>query len=863
MIGETILQYQILEKLGAGGMGVVYKALDTKLNRTVALKFLPEDEQAGETDRARFLQEARAASAINHPNVCVIYDLKEHEGGQFIVMEYVEGRTLKQMTTNQELIPVEKAVDFALQISEAMQAAHEWGILHRDIKSENIMVTPSGQVKVMDFGLALVKGSQRLTRSSSTVGTIAYMSPEQIEGKPVDARADIFSFGVVFYEMLTGHLPFAGDNQAAVIHAILNLPPKPIESSQLAPDLIELIARALEKDVEKRCQSMQEMHDELLRIKQGKENSAGYKPKRTTVSPKRRKRSKKHVISTAALVCSLAVAAFIFFRPMLSKPLPEMTIVPFACSPGMERSPAFSPDGNQIAYIGDGGNQKDNDVYVKMIGTGVPLKLTRKPAPRGSPAWSPDGSMVTFLQLSGKESGIYKVPALGGVEQRLLAIDSTNVRAGLDWSPDGGSIVYSDRDSANVPNGIFLLSLSTMEKHQITFPPLGTAGDDEPTFSPNGKRITFRREYSYGSHAVFVIPTTGGAEKRITEVIQFIFDLAWAQNGREIIYTSDRGGTYSLWRVSVKNRKPKPLAASVEDAFQIAVAKKGTKLAYAKMSGSDTIWKGDIPEQEGQMVATRHLIGINRGHWLGRFSPDGQRIAFSSMGSGNPEVWICDNDGSNPLQLTDFGGHHTGSPYWSPDGRRITFDSRPEGHSDIFTMNADGRQLERMTTELSDDRIPSYSRDGSWIYFTSNRGGSYAVWKCPAAGGEAVQVTNDEGWWPCESPDGRSLYYLDVTGKGNVWKLSLEDGKKQIVLNDIVWQNWYPAGSGIYYLKETAETDVFALSFLNLATNGIKNLAHVRHENLYSLDMSPDRKSFIISEEQRRMYDIYLVENFR
>ncbi len=269
MIGKTISNYKIFEKLGEGGMGVVYKAHDTKLDRTVALKFLPSHLTLNDTDKERFLQEAKAAAALNHPNVCVIHDIQEVEEHHFIIMEYVDGNTLRQLLTGKGQLKIESAIEYAIQIGEALQEAHNKGIVHRDVKSDNIMITAANQAKVMDFGLAKLKGSLKLTKSSSTVGTTAYMAPEQIEGKEIDARSDIFSFGIVLYEMLTGQLPFKGDYEAALMYAILNEEPEPVEKHlpDISSELLHLMNRSLEKDPNNRYQSMKDMLIDLHRLK--------------------------------------------------------------------------------------------------------------------------------------------------------------------------------------------------------------------------------------------------------------------------------------------------------------------------------------------------------------------------------------------------------------------------------------------------------------------------------------------------------------------------------------------------------------------------------------------------------------------
>jgi len=314
---ETILHYEILEKIGEGGMGVVYKAQDTKLDRIVALKFLPSHLTVNDSDKERFLQEAKAAAALNHPNVCVIHDIQEFEDQQFIVMECVGGKTLRQLIKDNSQFTIDNSIDYAVQIGEALQEAHSKGIVHRDIKSDNIMITASNQAKVMDFGLAKLKGSLKLTKSSSTVGTLAYMAPEQIEGKEIDARADIFSFGVVLYEMLSGQLPFKGDYEAALMYAVLNEEPEPVERHlpDISSELLHIINRSLEKKPEERYQSMNDMLIDLHRLKRDTVKTSIisndlYKAKKTITG---KNKFKKFIIPLSALVILiLSVLGYIF-----------------------------------------------------------------------------------------------------------------------------------------------------------------------------------------------------------------------------------------------------------------------------------------------------------------------------------------------------------------------------------------------------------------------------------------------------------------------------------------------------------------------------------------------------------------------
>jgi eukaryotic-like serine/threonine-protein kinase len=877
MIGKILSHYKILEKLGEGGMGVVYKAEDTKLDRIVALKFLPRGLESHEPERARFLQEAKAAAALNHPNVCTIYDISMQEDEQFITMEYIDGKTMKQMVP---ISKIQDSIDYAIQIGEALQEAHSLGVVHRDIKTENIMINTRNQVKVMDFGLAKLKGSLKLTKTSSTVGTLAYMSPEQIRGTEVDGRSDIFSFGIVLYEMLTGELPFHGEYEAAIVYSIVNEEPLPVHKyrPEISSEVLHILSRSLEKDLEERYQTVHDMLIDLKRVKKESVHTprpippdpgieaqpvSGVKEKAGLLPGRGRKTGKKCLAVMVALLCFLIVMTVIFFfKPFSKKPLPPMKIVPFASSPGNKADPAFSPDGDQIAYSWNGGDQNENDIYVKLIGAGVPLKLTQNPGNDQCPAWSPDGRTIAFFKYSGKESGIYKIPALGGVEQRLLAIEPENMGTGMDWSPDGGFLVYSGSDTAKAQIGIFLLSLANMVKSQVTFPPNETYGDYGPKVSPDGKWIAFRRQFSWETYDIFVIPFFGGSEKRITTDKFNISDIAWSQNGEEIIFSSNRGGTYGLWRIPFKGGEPKSVvAAGVEDAQMMSVSQKGQRLAYIKFIGRVNIFKGNLPKMEGQIVNTSRLIPSNENNFIMHFSPNGQKIAFSSYASGNEEIWVCDSDGSNPMQLTNFNGPPTGSASWSPDNQYIAFDSRPQGHSDIFIINVEGGQLRCMTVGTSDETTPTWSRDGRWIYFNSNSSGRSGIWKLPVDGGDAIQVSKEAGFRNFESKDNKWLYYYDY---GDIWKLSLENGQKQLVLKGMFnFFSWVVADDGIYYLERSSDGKENYIQFLSFTSNTIKKLATLKQEQIWMLDLSPNRDSFLVTESNGGEWNIYLVENFR
>ena len=405
MIGKTISHYKILGKLGEGGMGVVYTAHDTNLDRFVAIKVLPAEKVADPERKQRFVQEAKAASSLNHPNIITIYDIGQAQGVDFISMECVVGKTLDRLIP-QRGMRLNEALKCAVQIADALARAHSAGIIHRDLKPGNIMVNEHGLVKVLDFGLAKLTEvtsadgdeSTRTMRPSTEqgkiVGTVAYMSPEQAEGKKVDARSDIFSFGSVLYEMVTGEKPFHGDTKASTLAAILKDNPRP--ASQVVVDVpreVErLISRCLRKEVNQRCQHMDDVKIALQELKE--DLDSGVLGAASVSRPNRR----LHWILSVAAAAVVAMIGVWLVRSKREVPETQLVTVPLTSYPGHQSIPSFSPDGTQVAFAWDGEKQDNSDIYVKQIGVEPPYRLTNDPAMDYSPVWSPDGRLIAFLR---------------------------------------------------------------------------------------------------------------------------------------------------------------------------------------------------------------------------------------------------------------------------------------------------------------------------------------------------------------------------------------------------------------------------------------------------------------------------------
>jgi len=400
MIGQTLDHYRIESKLGEGGMGVVYKARDTQLDRPVAIKVLPSDKVADPARKQRFVQEAKAASALNHPNIVTIYDIRSEGGVDFIVMEYIEGQTLDERIPSKRMRP-RQALHYAIQVADALAKAHSAGIVHRDLKPSNIMVTEEGRIKVLDFGLAKLLEpvdssadaatltARPLTEEGAVLGTAAYMSPEQAEGRKLDGRSDIFSFGSVLYEMVTGRKPFTGDSRLSVMSKILNEDPKPPGQLALSipPELEKIILHCLRKDLARRYQHMADLKVALEDVEE--ESASG---EQVAVAASRRRWA-----WAALLPVLLAAGSFAWW--WLEQPRAEpLRAVALTTFPGAELYPSFSPDGNHVAFTWTGPKQDNPDIYVQMIGSGSPLRLTTDPRSDYNPVWSPDGRWIAFLR---------------------------------------------------------------------------------------------------------------------------------------------------------------------------------------------------------------------------------------------------------------------------------------------------------------------------------------------------------------------------------------------------------------------------------------------------------------------------------
>jgi Tol biopolymer transport system component/predicted Ser/Thr protein kinase len=753
--GRELGSYRIMSLLGAGGMGKVYLGKDTRLGRTVAIKILAREKVADAERKHRFMQEARAASALNHPNIVTLYDIATDSDIDFLVMEYVEGQSLHNRIPPNGL-PLQEALAYATQIADALAAAHAAGIVHRDIKPANVMVTEKGLVKVLDFGLAKLAGAtEKVSPNSPTevtrtqrgliVGTAAYMSPEQASGKRVDTRADIFAVGVVLYEMLTGRRAFEKETVLATLGAVMYEEPAPLGTvvKSMPPELIRIVDRCLRKDPERRIQTMADLKVALEELQESLK-APGIRLRRSWAA------------WMAASLLTLAAASAVFILNQREPPPAALAAVvkPLTSVNGWEVAPSWSPDGTMIAFS----NNKDGsmDLFMMPVAGGDPVQLTKSPIDEVAPRWSPDFRYLAFAADQGTGASVYVMPALGGAERKLadtgLATlerfgDSLQILGSMPWRPDAEELLFS-RAAASGGTAIWRINVTTREESQVTFPRPGES-DFNATWSFDGERIAFDRIRS-AQYMLWTVPAAGGEPSLVSEENTFGAS-AWSADSKRILFVSNRTGFRNIWEIEVASGRLRQITSGPSwDQFPI-VSRNG-RLAY---------------------VSFGHEVDLHSVQYETR---DEARVTFTS--------------------------HENYFPSFSPDGRRLVYQSDRTANNEIWLRNADGSER-NLTNQASADLTPEWSPDGREIVFVSNRGGKAQVWIMDSEGGSQRLFTSHAvpaplaGWSsggiaPRWSPDGGSIAFIATTDRGNaLWVADRDGGNARSVLDRVLYFDWY------------------------------------------------------------------------
>ncbi len=691
------------------------------------------------------------------------------------------------------------------------------------------------------------------------------MSPEQAERKETDRRTDIWSLGVVVYEMVSGRLPFEGENEHGILYAIINSEPEPLTALRvgLPVELDRIVAKAMAKEPGQRYQHVDDLQVDLGALRDSLRPVSVLTPRMT---PARTLASRLWPAALVAVVLTAVSAAWLFrSKPGVPSAATLRPPTPLTTYPGREVFPTFSPDGARVAFAWEGESRDNWDIYVKLIGENSRVPLTTDPAEDTAPTWSPDGRRVAFLRrdrTAGTASVMF-VPSVGGnprvvVRRSFFGAGTTPVlnqaARPLSWHPDSEHLLALLPESDSTQPELQVVNVETGSTRKL-FAGENEGRDNDPAVSPDGRLLAFRRGTTYAD-GIYVVELTdtieaAGEPRKVSGVLPG-FAPAWSHDSQELVFAAGVTEGARLWRVAARGGEARVVQHPSMGAFP-AISPAGGRAAFALITRNVDIWQAQLPGMTDQ----KPLIESTLFDVTPQYSPDGERIAFSSARSGYREIWVCDQDGSGAIQLTQLESRISSMPQWSPDGSRIVFQSYVGDQLDIFTMPSGGGKAEQLTEHPGMDFQPSWSRDGEWIYFSSDRSGQPSIWKTPATGGDSVQVTSEPGRYAVESPDGQTLYFV---GPEALQAVPVRGGAAESLVEGRMYADGISiADVGVYMMREARSV----LDFYDFRSKKVRRVFEFPGTVFSTISVSPDGKTILFAPIEPPESDIMLIDEFR
>jgi serine/threonine protein kinase/Tol biopolymer transport system component len=864
--GSQLGPYKLETHLGAGGMGEVFRATDTRLHRTVAIKILPHDKVSDPERKRRFLQEARAASGLNHPNIVTVYDIGSDGDVDYLVMECVPGKSLDKLIPPKGM-PLPDALDLAAQTAGALAIAHAAGIVHRDIKPANLMIAAESQVKILDFGLAklaerpaglddeTITQQTAVSEPGALLGTAAYMSPEQASGRPVDYRTDIFSLGIVIHEMIGGQRPFRGTSQVDTMHSIIH-DPRPLLTVQ-PPELNEILDKALAKDPKDRYQHAGDLALDLRRLRSAWQ--ARTLPSMTVAAAPTKRRSMALGLLIAGVFSGIAAGWWIGHRaPPPTSLRADASILNLATYSGTERSGAISPDGKFFAFVSDRGGAPN--IWVRQVSGGEPLQVTHDAAPKFDLLYASDGESI-YYSTAGAQRAIWRVGVLGGTPRKIME----GVRYPA-LSPDGKRLAM-----VRAGETLEIANADGTEGHRI----VSVRNLQYPQWSPDSRWIAYTAGSLFDTYQLHLVDPEGQHPRRLTSFAAgFIFCISWLPDSRHLVFSHNTlsPDAADLLSVSIDSSEIGRLTLFPRGVFSsCSVSGNGTRLVGTIDEQDWEIWKaplGGDPKANAE-AAVRLLDRTWQPMWTQ--VPRAGVLLFNSPATGIRNLWTMPLAAAGaPRQVTFFPAANVTHAALSADGSRVAYVSGESGNGQIWISNSDSSGARQLTHNDATNFWPFWSPDGEWVAFGSQQPGAAVVeiWKVPASGGLPAQVTHGGGFRGDWSPDGGRIVYDKEVLQGSVREnasnatMEIADAATGKALQKVAESNlgspvWSPDG------KRISATQGNAVWIIDPETGEGRKAIQFAPDfiPLFRAAWTQDGKSVIVNRRQRASH-IVLLENF-